>query len=373
MSTTSSLDKRVDDSPGKKRFPWKSRRFGSDRSNDRYDRNGPLSPLRSPLREETSRRQQNAREARRKRFLEPEVSMKQEDFPPLPNEAWTPEGGKKYIEQRLDWSAEMDNTSITQERSRRKLDLRERLNKRQREGVADLREKLAEKKGEVQDEQKNDVPNKVLDKPKTPKKQLVEWETDERILARRQKDTDYGKNTVAYDRYRVIVEKKKRVRGVHPKTPNKYIKTSRRSWDSQVRSWRRLLHQWDPPTGNEKQLPSLAYLEADEDDDSLSLCSDEHMEHLTSDADDEHSQTSTSPSVTLTPDLKTGPFKYPLDIKTEMGLSSSANAGHSFSIKQEPVDVSVHIKEELLDRPVKQESQDDGFVSGFDGIEMDTC
>jgi hypothetical protein len=32
-----------------------------------------------------------------------------------------------------------------------------------------------------------------------------------------------------------------------PKTPNKYQICSKRSWDGQVRKWRRQLHFYDPP------------------------------------------------------------------------------------------------------------------------------
>ncbi|KOX73083.1 Histone RNA hairpin-binding protein [Melipona quadrifasciata] len=77
-------------------------------------------------------------------------------------------------------------------------------------------------------------------------KRRVEYETDPRVLARRQKEIDYGKNTVGYDRYIQAVPKEKRTRE-HPRTPPKYIKYSRRGWDSMVRLWRKQLHQWDPP------------------------------------------------------------------------------------------------------------------------------
>jgi hypothetical protein len=71
-------------------------------------------------------------------------------------------------------------------------------------------------------------------------------ETDPHRLSQRQKQIDFGKNTVGYQTYIQLVPKNQRKRG-DPKTPNKYQVCSKRSWDGQVRKWRRMLHKYDPP------------------------------------------------------------------------------------------------------------------------------
>jgi hypothetical protein len=70
-------------------------------------------------------------------------------------------------------------------------------------------------------------------------------------LAQRQKQIDYGKKTVGYERYMSMVPKDKRESG-QPITPRKDQRCSKRSWDGQVRKWRRDLHRWDPE--DEKEL-----------------------------------------------------------------------------------------------------------------------
>lgn len=61
----------------------------------------------------------------------------------------------------------------------------------------------------------------------------------------RQKQIQYGYNTLGYQIYMATIPRNQRTRDM-PRTPDKHQVCSKRSWDGQVRKWRRSLHRWDP-------------------------------------------------------------------------------------------------------------------------------
>ncbi|EJW81697.1 hypothetical protein WUBG_07393 [Wuchereria bancrofti] len=69
------------------------------------------------------------------------------------------------------------------------------------------------------------------------------WCRNEITLLRRSKEIEKAKGKPVYAKYLAKVPRHARTKDM-PKTPNKYIQYSRRSWDKQVRLWKRRLYEW---------------------------------------------------------------------------------------------------------------------------------
>ncbi|KAI5065880.1 hypothetical protein GOP47_0018504 [Adiantum capillus-veneris] len=78
-------------------------------------------------------------------------------------------------------------------------------------------------------------------------------ETDAHRLSQRQRQIEYGKNTLGYECYVELVPRLKR-KARDPQTPNPKQVCSKRSWDGQIRKWRRLLHVYDPPSEDGEEI-----------------------------------------------------------------------------------------------------------------------
>jgi len=103
---------------------------------------------------------------------------------------------------------------------------------------------LSPKSHEATTTTKSPFKNSKTPNSKSPRNRPVSPLDDQRLV-QRQKQIDYGYRTVGYVRYRLLVSKEGR-KPDHPRTPKKAQGCSKRSWDGQLKKWRRDLHLWDP-------------------------------------------------------------------------------------------------------------------------------
>eukprot|EP00668_Euglena_longa_P004141 GGOE01004851.1.p1 GENE.GGOE01004851.1~~GGOE01004851.1.p1 ORF type:complete len:329 (+),score=62.40 GGOE01004851.1:28-987(+) len=88
----------------------------------------------------------------------------------------------------------------------------------------------------------------------TPRIKGKRCETDEHRLAQRSKQIQFGENTAGY--HNLLKAEKlhpELLKGCLPNTPSLTQKCSKRSWDGQVRRWRRALHLFDFIDANDRE------------------------------------------------------------------------------------------------------------------------
>ncbi|KAJ3363491.1 Oocyte-specific histone RNA stem-loop-binding protein 2 [Allomyces javanicus] len=130
----------------------------------------------------------------------------------------------------------------------------------------------------------------------------------DRRLAQRQKQIDYGKNTIGYQNFTTTIPRHKR-RRTDPHTPDKNQECSTRSWVGQLRRWRRQLHRWDQgplPTGASgtclpncpsASKPYDARDDDDEDDDGNDHDELSDGDDIDDDMDDDRDRVPSSPTL----------------------------------------------------------------------------
>lgn len=85
------------------------------------------------------------------------------------------------------------------------------------------------------------------------KEETKQTETDAHRLAQRQKQVDFGKNTLGYQMYlRQVPKEHRRKRAGDPMTPDINQAVSKKCFDGQIRVWRRVLHKYDEEAKTEQ-------------------------------------------------------------------------------------------------------------------------
>ncbi|VDM53505.1 unnamed protein product [Angiostrongylus costaricensis] len=159
------------------------------------------------------------------------------------------------------------------------------------------------------------------------------WCKDKATLDRRTKEIERAKEKPVYARYLEEIPRQQRIKGVHPRTPNKYLNFSRRSWDAQIRNWKRSLYLW---AGEE---PS--------DSVNTSFCSYSSEESKQSDVGQENRSVSVFHSIREVDEIQIRPETDAMaslldhfDLDSRKGDESTLKAPLSGKILDEPVDFS---------------------------------